>query len=148
MKLFYAALTTVCMLMPNAVLAQYSTAEIQQQMMQQFEAMSPAEREAMISGMQKNAEAMQTCLNEAGGQDALQELQTLGDAHNQKVKSLCAKGDREKAQAYAQDASQEMLKDPRVGKLRNCSRMALQNMPQLAQLAETGGIDTNKHVCD
>lgn len=141
-------IAVTALLSPSSVFAQATTGDIQQQMMQQIQNMSPQEREALVASIQKNASAMQECLNEAGGEAALKELQTIGDAHQEHVKNLCTKGDRAQAQAYAQDASAEMLKDPRVEKLRNCSRMAMQNMPQLSQIVETGGLDTSKHVCD
>lgn len=116
--------------------------------MEKLQSMPPKEREALLQNMQRSAEAMHQCVEKAGGQGSLEELQALSHAHRQQVAALCTAGKREQAQAYAQDASQELLKDPRVGKLRQCSRIALQNMPQLNQVVETGGIDPNKHVCD
>ena len=116
--------------------------------MEKLQSMPPQEREALLQSIQQNAEAMHHCIESAGGQNALDELQELSHAHQQQVAALCSAGKREQAQAYAQDASQELLKDARVGKLRQCSRVALQNMPLLSQVVETGGIDPNKHVCD
>lgn len=113
-----------------------------------LQSLSPEEREVMLRNIQHNAEAIRDCVSKAGGQPALEELQALSNAHQQQVAAFCSAGQRRQAQAYAQDASQELLKDPRVGKLRRCSRIALQNMPQLSQVAETGGINPLKHVCD
>ena len=124
------------------------SSDMQQQMMQQLQTMSPEEQKMLVDSMSKNAEAMQTCIKDAGGEEGLSELQTMSNAHHKQIAKLCEKGDRKAAQAYAQDASQEMLADPRVVTLRKCSRMALQNMPQLNQLVESGGIDKSKHVCD
>jgi hypothetical protein len=140
----FACAATLC---PASMAQQPDMGNLQQQI-QQLQNMPPDERAALMDSMQQNATAVQQCLGDAGGEEALQELQTISEAHIQQAASLCASGNREEAQAYAQDASQEMLQDPRVRKLRDCSRMALQNMPQLAQLAETGGINTHKHVCD
>ncbi|MCH2546001.1 MAG: hypothetical protein MK052_00110 [Alphaproteobacteria bacterium] len=116
--------------------------------MQNIQNMSPAERNAMLDDVMKNTDAMESCIAEFGGMNALKDLQTYGEAHKKQVADLCKKDKRKQAQAYAQDASQEMLKDPRVVKLRDCSRMALQNMPELAALVETGGLSSDKHVCD
>lgn len=124
------------------------SSDMQQQMMRQLQTMSPQEQQVLVESMSKNAEAMQTCIKDAGGEEGLNALQTMSDAHHKQIAKLCEKNKRKAAQAYAQDASQEMLKHPRVATLRKCSRMALQNMPQLNQLVETGGFDKSKHVCD
>jgi hypothetical protein len=139
---------TATLVMPVSLHAQVATDQMQQQMMQQLQSMSPEERAAMVSGLMQNAQEIQQCVADAGGEETLKDLQIIGNAHHQQVKNLCQSGKREAAQAYAQDAANELKKDPRVVKLRNCSRIALQNMPQLAQMVETGGIDTSKHVCD
>lgn len=133
---------------PYAAIAEQESSGDLRAQMEKLQSLPPAEREAMMQDMMKNAQQMQSCIEKAGGQEALEELQSLHDAHQQQISAMCDKGRRDKAQAYAQDASQELLKDTRVSQLRECSRTALQNMPQLSKLADTGGIDPNKHVCD
>lgn len=128
--------------------AQTATGDMQQQMLQQLQNMPADQRAQLIENVSQNAQAIQTCIDNAGGMDALEKLKTVTSAHMQQVKSFCASGKREEAQAYAEDAAQEIMHDVRVKKLQECSRLALQNMPELSQLAENGGLEPGKHVCD
>jgi len=147
MRPIFTLFVTLTLTLPISAQAISTNGEMQQHMIQQLQHMTPEEREAIVSGMMKNAQAIESCVNEAGGEETLEDLQIIGEAHRQQVKNLCESGKYKAAQAYAHDAASEIKKDPRVEKLRNCSRMALQNMPQLSKLMETGGIDTSKPVC-
>lgn len=132
---------------PPQASAQVMSEEMQEQI-EKLQSMSPEERQQLLTDMQVNAEEMQQCVDSAGGQAALDELQNLTNAHREQVSSLCKAGKRDQAQAYAEQAANELQKDARVQKLKNCSRIALQNLPQLSAVAENGGVDPNKHVCD
>lgn len=149
MRPIHTLFIALAMALPTCAYAQISVNdEMQQQMMQQLQSMSPEERKAMVNSLAQNAQAIQSCVEEAGGEETLKDLQAIGEAHRLQVKNLCETNQQEAAKAYAYDAATELKKDPRVEKLRKCSRMALQNMPQLAQMVETGGLDTSKPICN
>lgn len=130
-----------------AAYAQQIPPEMQAQI-QQLQNMPPQERDALMQSLMQNANAMQECVNKAGGEAELAELQALYTAHQQQITALCEKDKREQAQAYAQDAVRELMQDGRIVKLQQCSRMAMQNMPQFDALLHGQVSADGKHVCE
>lgn len=127
--------------------AQEIPADMQAQL-EKLQTLPPEERAALAENLSQSAAVMQQCISEAGGEQALEELRDLHNAHQTQVAALCNNGKREQAQAYAEQAATELSQDSRVTKLHECSRVATQNMPQLSGLLAPGGIDRSKHVCD
>ena len=92
--------------------------------------------------------SLQKCVNRAGGNDSVDNLKTMDDAHKQKIHHLCGNGKREIAQEYARDVATEMMRDPRVVELQKCPADVLGSDPYLSTLAKPEGVETNQHVCD
>lgn len=132
----------------NAVNAHPSAQLQQHQMLQKFQSMAPEERYAMVRSMIQSADVMQQCVENAGGHEAINELQQIGEAHYRQVKDLCKNGKREQAQAYAHDVVQDMRRDPRISKLEGCSTSAIHALPHLEELMGVNGTNYNKHICD
>lgn len=154
--LFFLAAVAALVLTPLSSMANAvnvhpnPSTRIQQQMLRKFQNMAPEERHAMVRSMIQSADVMQRCVENAGGHEAINELQQIGEAHYRQVKDLCKDGKREQAQAYAHDVVQDMRRDPRISKLQNCSSSAIHALPHLEELMGNNGGSAvyNKHVCD
>lgn len=94
------------------------------------------------------SKALQKCVNRAGGNNSVENLKTMDDAHKQKIGSLCASGKREIAQEYARDVATEMMRDPRVVKLQQCPNDVLGSDPYLYSLTKSTGVEANQNICD
>lgn len=148
MKPLYTLLCTVLLLaFTSMAQAQEIPADMQAQL-EKLQSLPPEERAALAENLSQSAAVMQQCISEAGGEQALEELRALHNAHQTQVAALCNDGKREQAQAYAEQVATELSQDTRVATLHKCSRVATQNMPQLSGLLAPGGIDRSKHVCD
>lgn len=91
---------------------------------------------------------LQKCVNRAGGNDSVNNLKTMDDAHRQKIQHLCVSGKREIAQEYARDVATEMMRDPRIVELQKCPSDVLGTDPYLSSLAKQSGVEANQHICD
>lgn len=127
--------------------AQQGISPEMQQQMQKMQNMSPAEREAFIKNMQKEAYAMQNCMNNAMTEKDIEEFKARTDSAMAHVKALCQAGQRDDAQAYAMKTGEQFAKDPKVRGLQACSQHAMADMPFM-NMAEPQTDGKMHHVCD
>lgn len=114
-------------------------------MIQKMQSMSPAERDAWAKNMQQNAQKMQNCYNDAGGQQAMGKMAAQGKQVSAEIKKLCAAGKRDEALALAMKEGKRMSNDPTVKKMQACSKQMQANTDFAFMHAEKAG---KKHICD
>jgi hypothetical protein len=108
--------------------------------------MNSADMQNMMQQMQK----AQACMEKID-QDEIQALEEKAKAIQADMKSLCAKGERDKAQQKAMSYAKDIMGNPTVKELQKCSKMmqgAMKGMmPDMSLLSEDKDY-TSKHVCD
>lgn len=92
--------------------------------------------------------ALESCVNQAGGLEQVDELREIKDATRSKIADLCSKGKREIAQGYARDSATELMQDPRIQELQKCPKEVIKADPELSDLTKPAGVKPNHHICD
>ena len=102
--------------------------------------------QAQIDGFMKQAQAMQLCMANIDQQE-LEALGVEGEKLAAEIQTLCKAGERDEAQAKAVSYGKQILKDPVMLELKECTGMASQMIPQ-TMWAELENEDTQAHVCN
>jgi hypothetical protein len=102
--------------------------------------------QAQIEGFMKQAQAMQVCMADIDQQE-LDALRVEAEKVTAELQALCKAGERDEAQAKAINYGKQMLKDPVMLELKECTGMASQMIPQ-TMWAELENEDTHAHVCN
>jgi len=98
-----------------------------------------------VEDLQKMMQKMQTCMQKVD-RGKLKTLEQLGNKIEAEVKSLCASGERDQAQAKAMAFGQKLQKNEMVKTMRECSKIMQDVMPMEPILEQK---DYSKHhVCD
>ena len=106
----------------------------------------PGMNEADMQKMMQQMEKMQSCMEKVD-QSKLKALEQRSKKMEAEIKSLCASGEREKAQQQAIAFGREIAKDPSMKTMIKCSKIMKDAMPQISFT----GVDSenaNVHVCD
>jgi phosphoribosylaminoimidazole carboxylase (NCAIR synthetase) len=119
------------LLLPAAVLAQYPQGM----------------NETDVQQMMQQAQAMQACMENVD-QTALQKFEQRALEVNEKIKSLCAAGERDKAQSLAMDFGKEAENNQAVQEMKKCGELAKDMMPQQMPEAYEEMDYSSKHICD
>ena len=110
---------------------------------QDFQNMSPEEREAMMAKVQET----QACL-QAIDQSDLDALQSRIESMAGEVKGLCKAGKRSEAQSTAIEYGKDMIADPTLNAMRECVAKMGQTIPQAAWAELEDSEDAPHQVCD
>ena len=106
--------------------------------------MSQGNMQNMMQVMQK----MQECMASID-QAKLQEIQVQSEKLSKDIKSLCSKGQRDKAQKMAISYGRKMASDPTLKQMQKCGEMAQGAMPMMGEVKTYDEKEyANKHVCD
>lgn len=108
--------------------------------------MSEADMQDMMQQMQK----AQACMEKID-QSELQSLEQKAKQYEAEMKSLCASGDRDKAQEKAMTYAKDIMNHKAVKQARRCSEMMpgmMKGMMQNMSVMEQDKDYTKKHVCD
>ena len=125
------------LLLPSAVLAQNNP---------NYQNMSDQDMQQMMQQAQK----MQKCMQNID-QDKLDALDQRSEQMDYEIKTLCAEGKRDEAQAKAVAFGMEMAKDPTMLEMRKCGEMykgMAQKMPFMEQYQTDEKDRSSHHVCD
>jgi len=106
---------------------------------QNFQGMSEAD-------MQKMMQEMQSCMQNVD-QNELNALEQRSNQFEAKMKSLCASGKRDEAQARAITFGTEIMNDPTITALRKCGEIMQGMMPMMPFMKQDKDF-SNHHVCD
>ncbi len=108
--------------------------------------------QGMNEGDMQQMQKMQSCMQEVD-QAKLKVIEQRSYQLEAEVKSLCAKGKRDKAQDKAISFGMEMMNDPEMLKMRKCGEMMKGTMPTMPAIPTMPYMDQEKdsssnHVCD
>ncbi len=101
--------------------------------------------------MQKMMQAMQEVQKCMAGIDeaTLNELKKSSEQTKQEIDTLCAQGERNKAQQQAMAFGKKMASDPIIEQMRKCGEIAKGAMPMTGMADIYTEKDySNRHVCD
>lgn len=108
--------------------------------------MNDADMQNMMQQMQK----AQACMEKID-QNEIQALEKKAKSIQADMKSLCASGERDKAQQKAMAYAKDIIDNPTVKEMQKCSKMmqgAMKGMmPDMALLGQDKDY-TSEHVCD
>jgi len=114
---------------------------------QEPSAMSEEKMQEMMQGMQKMANCFQNI-----DQSKLEGLADEGKAMEEKLKKLCADGERSKAQQEAMAFGMKYMNSEEFKTLKQCGEMAKGMMPEMPDYSvykdEGSENSSNRHVCD
>jgi len=124
--------TVLCLLFPVVAAAQN-------------QGMNGVDMQLMMQKMQE----MQQCMAKVD-QGELQALEEKSEQFEQELKTLCANGERDKAQKKAMAYSMEMAKNPTLAELKKCGEITKGLVPQQDSMNDYDeDFDfSNRHVCD
>jgi len=108
--------------------------------------MSEADMQDMMQQMQK----AQACMEKID-QSELQSLEQKAKQYEAEMKSLCASGDRDKAQEKAMTYAKDIMNHKAVKEARRCGEMMqgmMKGMMQNMSVMEQDKDYTKMHVCD
>ena len=108
--------------------------------------MSEADMQDMMQQMQK----AQACIEKID-QSELQSLEQKAKQYEAEMKSLCASGDRDKAQEKAMTYAKDIMNHSAVKEARRCGEMMqgmMKGMMQNMSVMEQDKDYTKMHVCD
>ena len=100
-----------------------------------------------MQNMMQQAQKMQACMQNIDQA----KMQALGDKAKQmesEIKTLCAKGERAKAEKTAFKFGQEMNSNPDVAAARKCGEMMQGIMPTMGFIDKTPKEKSGGHICD
>ena len=111
---------------------------------QKYGGMSQGDMQNMMQVMQE----VQKCM--AGiDQAKLNELKTSSEQAKQEIDTLCAQGERDKAQQQAMAFGKKIASDPTMQQMRKCGEMAQGAMPMTGMADIYDEKDySSRHVCD
>jgi len=98
------------------------------------------------------AMGMSKCMQEKVGEEGMQKMADAGKALNEKVKPLCAAGQRDEAMELQVDFARSMMKTPEYAGMRACAdkfKSAFKG-PEFADIRAVmdNPEQTDKHICD
>ncbi len=102
--------------------------------------------QAEMQRMRVQAQKMQACMKGVD-QQALQRLGKKAEEIDRQVTQLCKAGRRSEAQALALKLGREMLADPNVQKMQECSRLMPAGMGSPFQMPSLAEMEQHQ-VCD
>ncbi len=106
--------------------------------------MNQGDMQNMMQVMQKVQECMASI-----DQSKLQDLQVKSEKMSKDIKSLCNKGQRDKAQNMAISYGREMASDPTLKQMQKCGEMAQGALPMMDNVKTYDEKEyASKHVCD
>ena len=108
---------------------------------QNYQGMSEQDMQKMMQQAQK----METCMQNID-QAKIKQLEQRSYQFDAELKSLCASGKRDEAQAKALAFAQEMNADTTVQKLKKCGELMQGMMPKMSFMEQP--TDRSGHVCD
>jgi len=109
---------------------------------QNYPGMNQGDMQKMMQQMQK----VQQCM-EGIDQSQLNDLQKRAEQMKNEIETLCAQGNRSKAQKTALSFSKEIAKDPSMNQMRKCGELAQGAIPNMPTMYDEKDM-ANKHVCD
>lgn len=109
---------------------------------QNYPGMNQGDMQKMMQQMQK----VQQCM-EGIDQSQLNDLQQRAEQMKKEIDTLCAQGNRSKAQKTALSFSKEIAKDPSMNQMRKCGELAQDAIPNMPTMYDEKDM-ANKHVCD
>ena len=109
---------------------------------QNYPGMNQGDMQKMMQQMQK----VQQCM-EGIDQSQLNDLQKRAEQMKKEIETLCAQGNRSKAQKTALSFSKEIAKDPSMNQMRKCGELAQGALPNMPTMYDEKDM-ANKHVCD
>jgi hypothetical protein len=109
---------------------------------QNYQGMSEEDMQKMTQQMQK----METCMQNVD-QAKLKVLEQRSHQFEAELKSLCASGKREEAQAKAISFGKEIANDPTMQAMRKCREMMKGMMPKMPFMDQHED-PSGHHVCD
>jgi len=122
--------TIILLLIPTAAFAQ------------NYQGMSEEDMQKMMQPMLM----MQSCMKDVD-QTGMKALEKRSNQLEAEVKSLCASGKREEAQAKAISFGKEMMEDPAMQTMRKCGEMMEGMMPKTPFMDQHED-RSDGHVCD
>jgi len=108
-------------------------------MAQNYQGMSEAD-------MQKMMQEMQACMQNVD-QNKLKALEQRSNQFEAEMKSMCASGKRDEAQAKAIAFSMEIRNDPTIQALRKCGEIMKGMMPMMPFMKQDKDFSKH-HICD
>ena len=96
--------------------------------------------------MQKMMQEMETCMQNID-QKKLKALEKRSTQFEENMKSLCASGKRDEAQARAIKFGMEVMNDPAIRNLRKCGEIMQGMMPTMPFMEQDQDY-SDRHVCD
>ncbi len=109
---------------------------------QNYQGMSEGDTQKMMQQMQK----MQACMQNVD-QAKLKVLEQRSYQFEAEVKSLCDSGKRDEAQEKAISFGKEIVNDPTMQAMRQCSEMMKGMVPKMPFMAQDKDRSSH-HVCD
>jgi predicted lipoprotein len=111
---------------------------------QDFQGMSEKDMQKMMQQMQK----MEACMQQVD-QKKLQALEQRAQQIEAELKSLCASGKRDAAQAKAIAFEKEMENNPAMKTVKKCGEIMKDGLPNMPLMdLDKNKDDPNQHVCD
>lgn len=110
---------------------------------QDYQGMSEEDTQKMMQQVQKMGSCMENI-----DQTKLQELEQRSENMEAEMKSLCASGKRDEAQAKAISFGKEFAKDPTIKAMQKCTEMMKGTMPVMPFMEEEDEDSSDQHVCD
>jgi hypothetical protein len=128
MKIFVAIF---CLMFPVVVTAQN-------------QGMSGGDMQKMMQMMQE----MQQCMAKVD-QAELEAIESESEKIGKELETLCAKGERKKAQKKAIAYSKKIMENPALAQMKKCTEMTKGLVPENSTPSFEEGLDfSNRHVCD
>ncbi len=101
-----------------------------------------------MQNMMQVMQQVQECMASID-QSKLQDLQVKSEKMSKDIKSLCSKGQRDKAQNMAISYGREMASDPTLKQMQKCGEMAQGALPMMGDIKTYDEKEyASKHVCD
>jgi predicted lipoprotein len=98
--------------------------------------------------MQKMMQQMESCMKQVD-QEKLQALEKRAQQIEAELKSLCASGKRDAAQAKAISFEKEMENNPAMKTVKKCGEIMKDGLPNMPLMdLDKNKDDPNQHVCD
>lgn len=108
------------------------------------QSMNQGNMQNMMQVMQKVQECMASI-----DQAKLQDLQVKSEKLSKDIKSLCSKGQRDKAQNMAISYGRKMASDPTLKQMQKCGEMAQGALPMMGNVKTYDEKEyASRHVCD
>ncbi len=109
---------------------------------QNYQGMNEEDMQKMMQPMLM----MQSCMEDIDKTD-MKALEKRSNQFQAEVKSLCASGKRDEAQAKAISFGKEMMEEPAMQTMRKCGEMMEGMMPKTPFMDQHED-DSDQHVCD